>query len=141
MSELHTVSPLYSRCYNCAPQHQTLPDVLNDQVIESCIIKDQTIRSGDFTNACFRRVIFQNCRLLDCTFSGCKLLESRFIGCDLTGSDFAGSVWKDTISWLTKGFYIKDARLTNAIFEDCSFSIEDLTNCIVESVEIYKGSL
>lgn len=141
MSEFYTVSPMYTCLNSGVPLSQSLANVLKDGVVESCIIKDQTIQGGDFTNSRFRRVIFQNCCLLDCNFSGSELMETRFINCDLTGSNFSGSIWADTISWLSKGFYITGARLTNAVFEDCIFSFEDLANCTAESVEIYKGIL
>lgn len=141
MSELFTVSPLYTRCYETTPQWTTLDDSLADGVVESCLIQDQTVCDGDFSNIRFRRVVFQNCRLLNCSFEDSELLESRFIGCDLSGSRFDGSVWQETISWLSTGFRIRNAVLTNAVFEDCGISMEDLSDCTAESVEIYKGAL
>lgn len=140
MSVIYSVSPLYTRCYNRAPRTEALPAALIDGVVESCIIKDQAINGGDFGGTRFRRVIFQNCRFVDTSFVGCELMETRFINCDLTGSDFSGSLWENTMSWMVKGLGISGARLTNAVFEDCNLSVDDLLDCNAESVEIYQGT-
>jgi uncharacterized protein YjbI with pentapeptide repeats len=68
-------------------------------------------------------------------------METRIINCDLTGSDFSGSVWSDTVCWLVKGLDIHSAQLTNAVFEDCNLSINDLSDCTTEGVEIYTETL
>lgn len=141
MSIFTQVSPMYARCYRSAPQNQMMPVMLTDDVVESCVIKDQTIQKGDYSNTRFRRVVFQNCRLIDCDFTGAELIETRFIGCDLTGSSFEESVWSDTIAWLCRGFTIAGAQMSNAVFEDCGMSCDDLSDCSVESVEIIQGTL
>ncbi len=137
MSKSHTASPLYAYLRRGTPLDQSLPDEITEGVVESCIIKDQRIQKGNFSNTRFRRLVFQNCKLIDCDFSGAELMETRIINCDLTGSDFSGSIWSDTVCWLVKGFDIHSAKLTNAVFEDCNLSIDDLSDCITEGVELY----
>lgn len=141
MFTLTQVSPMYARCYRSVPQNQSLPVVMTDDVVESCIVKDQTIENGDYSNTRFRRVVFQNCRFINCDFSGAELLETRLIGCDLKGSSFDSSVWSDTIAWLCHGIKIVGAKMSNAVFEDCGISCDNLSNCSVESVEIIQGTL
>ena len=141
MFETNTMSSLYAKCYESTPQNQNLTELLQEEVVESCIIQNQTISDADFSNTRFRRVIFQNCCLLNCSFAGCELIETRLINCDLSGSVFDLSVWNQTMAWLTTGINIQNATLCNAVFEDCEFSSNNFYKCSSESVEIYKGSM